>query len=707
MDIKLIVGRGLAATLVLSLGACGDDEPSDSTQPDTGGSDVSGDDTGNDVGVDVDSGLDAVGNDASDTPESPPLELTIPDGCNPLAFEEDCFFPFPSNFFLQEGGDLPAGRTVGITGAAQVFNDEGSLIDTTVVYPADGFSHHPIINAYFSDEPGAEQFLGWLDDPAPSLEPDYVTIILDTETGDLVPHFTELDDRPSARDRHALYIRPLVRLENERRYVVAIQGLVNGSGEPIAAPTGFAQLRDAVPTTAASLEALRARYETDVFGALETAGVERAGLTLAWDFTTQSLENVTTDMLRARELALAAFDADGIDVEIDEVLEGSGEGGLGELADVVARQINGTIEVPLVVDSDQPGAVLIRDNDGRVRMEGTARARFSIMIPQSVFDADDPQPTRVVQFGHGFFGGLEEAIGSTQAEAANEGGWIVAAVDWWGMSSPDLGPVADMIGNDPTYTFNFTDRLHQGMVNFMALGRAVQTTMQEVPELQHNGVPLLSDDELYFYGISQGHILGGVFFALSPDIDRAVMSVGGASFSLMMSRASPFGQFLALLSFGIADELDVQKFIALAPFAMDRIDPITYVPLTFDNPIDEDSDKRILMNVGIGDSTVPNVANYLHARALGLPALVPTGEVPPLMETLDLSAGGQDTSALLMVDYNIEPRPDVTSRLSGPANCVHGSVRTQPYVIEQMSRFLQPDGEIIFPCEGACEASCD
>ncbi len=705
MNIHPRLGRCLAATLVFSVGACGDDGPSDEAQSDACAGALCADVADTDTGFDVSS--DSSGDSTADAPETPALPLTIPDGCNPLAFEEDCFFPFPSDFFLQEGGDLPSGRTVEITGAAQVFNDEGSLIDMTVVYPADGFSHHPIINAYFSDEPGSEQFFSWLDDPAPSLQADHVTILLDTETGELVPHFTELDDRPAARDRHALYIRPLVRLENERRYVVAIQGLVNGAGESIDAPTGFAQLRDGIVTTASSLEELRGRYETDVFDALEAAGVDRANLTLAWDFTTQSLENVTTDMLRARELALAAFDAEGIDVQVDEVLEGSGEGGLGELADVVARQINGTIEVPLVVDSALPGATLLRDDEGRVRLEGTARARFSIMIPQSVFNADDPQPTRVVQFGHGFFGGLEEAIGSTQAEAANEGGWIIAAVDWWGMSSPDLGPVADLIGKDPTYTFNFTDRLHQGMVNFMALGRAVQTTMQDVPELQQNGVPLLSEDELYFYGISQGHILGGVFFALSPDIDRAVMSVGGASFTLMMSRASPFGQFLALLSFGIDDELDVQKFIALAPFAMDRIDPMTYVPLTFDNPIDEGSDKRMLMNVGIGDSTVPNVANYIHARALGLPALVPSGEVPPLMETLDLSGGGQDTSALLMVDYNIEPRPDVTSRLSGPANCVHGSVRTQPFVIEQMSRFLRPDGEVIFPCEGACEASCD
>jgi hypothetical protein len=78
------------------------------------------------------------------------------------------------------------------------------------------------------------------------------------------------------------------------------------------------------------------------------------------------------------------------------------------------------------------------------------------------------------------------------------------------------------------------------------------------------------------------------------------------------------------------------------------------------------------------------------------------------METLELGDTSQDISAFLLVDYSIDPRPDLTSRLSSPANCVHGSVRVQPFVIEQMSAFWAPDGVVTFPCgDGACEASCD
>jgi hypothetical protein len=684
----------LGAGVSLLVAACGDD--GDEGVPGDGGADAGGD-GGGDTTLPDGSG---------ETDGSSVVDLEIPEGCNPLAFEHDCFFPFPSDVFLVADEGTETGRRVAITGAAQVFNDDGKLIDFTTEFPADGFSHHPVINAWFPEGVDTAQFSSWLDDPAPSMEPDHVTVLVDTTDGTLVPHFSELDDRPTSAGRQALYIRPLVRLENERRYVVAIQGLLDPNGAEIEAPRGFMELRDGVLTDAPALEAVRDRYESDVFGVLEAAGVGRAGLTLAWDFSTQSIESATGDMVEARQIGLDYLDGQAPDVEIDEVLEGSAA--LPDTAEWVARRINGTVEVPLVLTNDQPGGRLTRNAEGAVIQSGTARAEFSILVPRSVWESETVTPTRVVQFGHGFFGSKEEAMGSAQARAADEGGWIVIAGDWWGMSSPDLGVVADSIVESPSNTFDFTDRLHQAMINFMVIGRAVSTALQDAPELQRDGTSVLSDSELYFYGISQGHMLGSVYFAVTPEIDRAVMSVGGGSFTLLMSRASPFGQFLAFIGFKVADELDVQKYIALAPFGMDRIDPLTYVPLTFDSPLDPESDKRMLMNVGIGDSTVPNVGTYVHARSLGLPALTPAGEVPALMETLELGDTSQDISAFLLVDYNIDPRPDLTSRLSSPANCVHGSVRVQPFVIEQMSAFWAPDGVVTFPCgDGACEASCD
>ncbi|MBU6161473.1 MAG: hypothetical protein KGO50_10145, partial [Myxococcales bacterium] len=206
---------------------------------------------------------------------------------------------------------------------------------------------------------------------------------------------------------------------------------------------------------------------------------------------------------------------------------------------------------------------------------------------------------------------------------------------------------------------------------------------------------------------SQGHILGGTYFALSPQIERGMFSVGGASFTLMMSRASPFGQFLQFIGFK-HDQLQVQKFIAMASTAMDRIDPITYAPFIFDQPLEgAPAERRMLIQLGLGDSSVPNMGGYLHARTLGIPVLEPTPEVPPLLSTVDVGTEGQDISGMLLVDFGINPRPDLEARLAAPANCVHGAVRELDFGIAQISAFLRPDGRVVFPCEGVCTSSCN
>ena len=52
-------------------------------------------------------------------------------------------------------------------------------------------------------------------------------VILKADTGERVMHFAELDPRAFEEDRRALVIRPLTRLVNGARYIVAIRGLVD------------------------------------------------------------------------------------------------------------------------------------------------------------------------------------------------------------------------------------------------------------------------------------------------------------------------------------------------------------------------------------------------------------------------------------------------------------------------------------------------
>ncbi|WNZ61183.1 hypothetical protein QEG98_35610 [Myxococcus sp. MxC21-1] len=366
----------------------------------------------------------------------------------------------------------------------------------------------------------------------------------------------------------------------------------------------------------------------------------------------------------------------------------------------VARRITGTLRVPLFLESDQPGALLARNEEGRVRRNGDAEVPFTLQIPRSVW-GQSVAPVRLLQYGHGFFGRQAEADGSFVRPFIQATRMVVLTVDWWGMSQTDAPGVLQAMAGNPGQTLRFTDRVHQGMVNQLAVTYAARTTLAELAELQDDGVRVFDPEQTYFYGISQGHILGGTYVALSPHVSRAVFSVGGADFSLMMFRARPFGMFLDAIAQTVPDALDQQKFAALTQTSFDRIDPLTYAPHVLGDlfpgaPVS----RRVLVQYGLGDAQVPNVATELHARAMGLTQQLPaTWRVP----MLPAEEGAVEGSALVQFDFGLPPPlPGTVADLPAADNAVHEGVRRDDDGREQVDRFLRPDGQVEVTCDGIC-----
>jgi hypothetical protein len=370
----------------------------------------------------------------------------------------------------------------------------------------------------------------------------------------------------------------------------------------------------------------------------------------------------------------------------------------------MAMEIHGTIQVPRFVDQDAAGARLVRGPDGQVIQNGTAEAPFVVVVPKSVMDGTFPGPVRALQFGHGFFGDLGEVTGGFVRGFANEKGFVVFGVEWWGMDQYDQGIVADRLINGPQETMLFVERIHQGMVNQLALTEAIQAAsgFAAVPELQKDGAPIFDKSTTYYYGISQGHILGGTFLALSSKIQAGALSVGGAGFSHMMMRSSNFVQFLAILNLHAQDPIEQTKFIALTQHVCDRFDPLTYAPMVFDSPIEPKPEGfRVLMQTGIGDPQVPNMTARMHARALGLPLITPTLETPTALQT---SAAPQP-SGFVEFDFGVEsPRPGDLPNLQVPSDDpVHEGVRRSVAGKAQIDAFFTPGGVVTATCDGSCD----
>lgn len=614
----------------------------------------------------------------------------VPEGCNPLAPEYDCLLPFPSDYFLAEDAALPSGHRVRLSEAAKPKTKDGTVFDFTDLHPADGWSHGTQILALF---PGGVDVSNLPSLQSPTAALDGATVLLDAERGEGVLHFAELDPRAQSDARRALLVRPLVRLRDQTRYIVALRGLKAKDGGPVPVPEGFRRIRDGQTAGDALLEPLARHYEERIFPVLEAAGIPRAELQLAWDFTTESEENVTRDMLDVRRLTMESLEATPPAVTVTEVED--------EVDAYIARRVTGTLRVPLFLENDQPGALLARDERGRVRRNGDAEVPFTLQIPRSVW-GQGVAPVRLLQYGHGFFGSRAEADSTLFVRPFIDGEkMVVLTVDWWGMSSADAPGVLNTIATDPGQTLRFTDRVHQAMANQIAVTYAARTTLGELDALKDNGVRVYDPAQTYFYGISQGHILGGTYLALSPHIERGVLSVGGVDFSLMMFRARPFSPFLSTITQVLPDALEQQKFVALTQTGFDRIDPITYAPhVLADTYAGGPASRRVLMQYGLGDAQVPNVATELHARALGLVQQLPaTRAVPGLLG----SEGAVDGSALVQFDFKVpEPLPGTVADLPPQNNVVHEGVRRDAESREQVNRFLMPGGKVEAVCSGIC-----
>jgi hypothetical protein len=650
------------------------------------------------------------------TEPTPPTEpLDLPEGCNPLLAGTDCFLPYPSDVFLVDDDSLPSGKRVQMSGAAKLVTAVDTSGDVNEWWASDGFSRMTPIVALLDTPVDPAQLVGIFDDWALSQRADSKTLLIEADTGHLVPHFTDVDPRSEDEHRRALVLRPQESLREQTRYVVALQNLTTPEGALAPPAEGFRRLRDGEVDDEPALTALAARYDADVFDVLEAQGVDRADLQLAWDFTTQSEQRVTEDMFRVRELVLTELDAAPPTVEVTAVFEND--------QDEFWRTIYGEITGPMVLQNIGANSPLFRDADGRAALNGTVSFPFIAVVPNSVKDRFEPGVT--IDYGHGFFGLRWEVDYSKQRRLFDAVGGVAFGIDWWGMMEDDVGAVVSTIGYQVSESLSFSDRIYQAMANHLTLTAALDGAMRDVPELRrpsdptaegvvedpsapgsNNAGALLYGDEVTYVGISQGHILGGVHAALNPHIDRYVLQVGGSGFTQMMMRAAPFLTYLDTLEVAVPDPLEQQKVMASMQMQFDRVDPGTYAPFVLDRPVpfgplaDAHTSRRVLLQTALGDTAVPNFTSFLHARQLGVPLLAPS---PRNVFELSQATAPVEGSAISVWDLGedeswaevpvpVEEEDETRS---------HDDLRKQPEARAQIRTFLET-GVIEHTCDGPC-----
>lgn len=651
--------------------------------------------------------------------------------CDPID-PARCLLPWPNDFFTRSDRHAPTGRRLALRTSETPRNVHGVHVAAGPYDASDGFSPGQTIVVRIPgfDTPAALRASGAVPqtDLAKAFARRAPIVVIDGRTLRRHLIWAEIDSLASTRAQTTVLIHPAVNWQEGHRYIVALRDLRDGSGRRIAPSAAFRAYRDDHITRSRSFERRRAHMNA-LFRALRRAGIARHSLNLAWDFTVASESSLSRRLLSIRNRAFAGLgDRNLKDLRVagrsprfvvDKVQPFAP-------ADEpnVARRVFGHVVVPCYLNRRgcPSGSRFRLDSHGLpARIPGnTYAARFECDVPRS---ATAQHPARVSLYGHGLFGDASEVEASNVEQLSQDHDVVVCGADLIGMADEDV-PNAVRVLQDLSSFPTLPDRLQQGLLDFMFVGRAMihPRGFATNPAFQDGGRSLLDTRHLYYYGNSQGGIAGGALTAVEPDLTRSVLYVGAMDYSVLLTRSVDWDTYSKIMYPSYPDQIDRQILLSMIQVLWDRGEPDGYAWHMTSHPLPDTPAHRVLQLLAFGDHQVANVQTEVEARTIGsrlrAPAVDPGrhSDVDPYYRIPRIGHFPFSGPAALEV-WDIGPlRPAGTcppddSRLCGtptpPAANRAPSIGVDPHdlvinqearVRSQISDWLEPNGKLHNVC---------
>ena len=256
-------------------------------------------------------------------------------------------------------------------------------------------------------------------------------------------------------------------------------------------------------------------------------------------------------------------------------------------------------------------------------------AAFICNMPRS---ATPEHPARPSLYGHGLFGDAGEVRADNVEQLGNENNVLVCGADWIGMSENDI-PNAAGILTDLSRFPSLADRLQQGFLDFMFIGRAMihPQGFAAHPAFQRrravsnrHSPPLLLRQQP---GGDRGR---------STDRARAgLQPLGALRGRDELQPAADAQRRLRRLLRGplpdhIPDELARPLLLSMIQMLWDRGEPNGYAWHMTGDPLPNTPRHKVLQLLSFGDHQVANVATEVQARTIGSHVSPPRrGSRPP------------------------------------------------------------------------------
>jgi hypothetical protein len=542
-----------------------------------------------------------------------------------------CMLPFPDDYYTVSDPSSATGRRVNFKTEGMPTNAYGSHIEAEPYNASDGFSPGSTILVKI---PGIETVA---DVRATGAVPinhieQYKTkntpvVVIDAQTGERWPIWTEIDSTASDPSKAVLEIHPAVNFTSGHRYIVALRHLKNAAGEHLEAPAGFRYYRDNVPSEQEAINVRRPHFE-EIFSLLESSGIKRSGLYLAWDFTVASDANNTSRELAMRNDAFAQLGdtnlADGIPQGVSPsfaVTSVENEPNPGQ----IARRVKGSFQVPcFLFPNCGPGGIFDLDTNGAPIQNGTWTANFDCIIPDSV-TSGPAGAGRPSLYGHGLLGSASEVASTPQRSLSQAHKIVQCATDEIGMSESDVPAVIQALENVSAFP-TIPDRLQQGLLDELYLGRAMisPSGFTTDPAFHQDGTlgsgSVLDTSHLFYNGNSQGGIMGGALTAVSPDFTRASLGVPAMNYSVLLPRSTDWDEFAEIFYPSYPNETARPLVLDEMQMLWDRGEPDGYAERITDDPLPDTPAHQVLMDVAFGDHQVTDYQADVEARTVGAAA---------------------------------------------------------------------------------------
>ena len=699
-----------------------------------------------------------------------PIDRTVPqcdtlanaDRCETIAAPgSNCLFPWPSNHFTVRDRASATGRMVDLSLESMPTNRDGVHIDPTELNRSDGFSPGVSIVTHVPgmDTPEAFRRTGAvpLTDMEQAFRKRQPIVLIDAKTGKRKLIWSELDANATSPEDTNLIIRVGKNLKDGHRYIVAMRNLKDASGDTIPAPPGFALYRDGLKTDVDAIEKRRHHFQR-IFKKLKKAGIHRGNLYAAWDFTVASTENITGRMLHIRNDGLEQLGddtpGDGVQqghapsfeiTDVETVNEPNPRPGHEDLKQTDpehavqnVREVTGTFEVPCYLD--QPGCPsgsrfnLGADGVPHQMGDNTYTANFTCNIPRSAVRQHNPpagdwhvvRQDRTSMYGHGLFNDAGEVHTENVRQLGDDENVITCAADFIGMADEDIVPEAIPALRDLSNFPALPDRLQQGFLDFVYLGRLMSMAdgFASSPAFRFEGKSVIDTDKgAFYYGNSQGGIAGGALTAIEPDLTRSVLYVPGMNYSTLLTRSVDFEDYALILYPSYPDESTRPLLLSLIQMEWDRGEPNGYANHMTDDPLPRTPAHKVLIEMAYGDHQVSNVATEVEARTIGAPLRRPAldpGRAPSVFEDFfprlsrlgPLNGPARFGNGFFVWDIGPK-RPDgqggflgtASAPITNPApNDSYGVdphdtvIDTSGAVRHQIAQFIRPHGKIVPVC---------